>query len=365
MAKKQARTVSVMAEDPLWYKDAVIYELHIKSFFDSNNDGIGDIPGVIQKLDYLQELGVSAIWLLPFYPSPLLDDGYDIADYYNINAHYGTLSDFRRLLREAHRRGIRIITELVINHTSDQHKWFQRARRAKPGSVHRDYYVWTDKPEKYEDARIIFTDSEASNWSWDPVAGQYYWHRFYHHQPDLNFDNPRVCEEIFTVLDFWFEMGVDGMRLDAVPYLFEREDTNCENLPETHAFLKALRSRMDEKFPGRMLLAEANQWPEDAAAYFGDGDECHMCFHFPIMPRLFMALRTEDRFPVIDMLEQSMNIPENCQWGMFLRNHDELTLEMVTDQERDYMYRAYAQDPRARINVGIRRRLAPLLDNNR
>ncbi len=351
--------------DSLWYKDAVIYELHIKSFHDSNNDGIGDIQGVIEKLDYLQDLGVTALWLLPFYPSPLLDDGYDIADYFDINPDYGTLSDFKRLLREAHRREIRIITELVINHTSDQHKWFQRSRRARPGSPWRDFYVWSDTTERYKDARIIFTDFESSNWTWDPVAQAYYWHRFYKHQPDLNYDNPRVRREILRVLDFWFQMGVDGMRLDAVPYLVEREDTNCENLPETHAVLKELRAHLDRKFSDRLLLAEANQWPEDAAAYFGDGDECHMAFHFPIMPRLFMALRMEDRFPVIDMLEQSLDIPANCQWGMFLRNHDELTLEMVTDEERDYMYKAYAQDPRARINVGIRRRLAPLLENSR
>ncbi len=351
--------------DSLWYKDAVIYELHIKSFHDSNNDGIGDIQGVIEKLDYLQELGVTALWLLPFYPSPLLDDGYDIADYFNINPDYGTLSDFKKLLREAHKRDIRIITELVINHTSDQHKWFQRSRRAKPGSPWRDFYVWSDTTERYKEARIIFTDFESSNWAWDPVAQAYYWHRFYKHQPDLNYDNPRVRKEILRVLDFWFAMGVDGMRLDAVPYLVEREDTNCENLLETHGVLKELRSHLDSKFDDRMLLAEANQWPEDAAAYFGDGDECHMAFHFPIMPRLFMALRMEDRFPVIDMLEQSLDIPDNCQWGMFLRNHDELTLEMVTDEERDYMYKAYAQDPRARINVGIRRRLSPLLENSR
>jgi len=351
--------------DSLWYKDAVIYELHIKSFHDSNNDGIGDIQGVIEKLDYLQDLGVTALWLLPFYPSPLLDDGYDIADYFDINPDYGTLSDFKRLLREAHKRDLRIITELVINHTSDQHKWFQRSRRARPGSMWRDFYVWSETTERYKDARIIFTDFESSNWTWDPVAQSYYWHRFYKHQPDLNYDNPRVRKEILRVLDFWFRMGVDGMRLDAVPYLVEREDTNCENLPETHAVLKELRAHLDRKFSDRLLLAEANQWPEDAAAYFGDGDECHMAFHFPIMPRLFMALRMEDRFPVIDMLEQSLDIPDNCQWGMFLRNHDELTLEMVTDEERDYMYKAYAQDPRARINVGIRRRLAPLLENNR
>ncbi len=355
----------IQPNDPLWYKDAIIYELHVKSFCDSNEDGIGDFEGLIRKLDYLQDLGVTALWLLPFYPSPLLDDGYDIADYFSINPDYGTLAEFKQLLRQAHKRGIRIITELVINHTSDQHKWFQRARRAKPGSAYRDFYVWSDTSEKYQDARIIFTDFESSNWTWDSVAQSYYWHRFYSHQPDLNYDNPRVRTEILRVLDFWFNMGVDGMRLDAVPYLFEREDTNCENLPETHEYLRSLRAHVDEKFPGRMLLAEANQWPEDAAAYFGDGDECHMAFHFPIMPRLFMALRMEDRFPVIDMLEQSLDIPPTCQWGMFLRNHDELTLEMVTDEERDYMYKAYAQDPRARINVGIRRRLAPLLDNSR
>ncbi len=349
----------------LWYKDAVIYEVHVKSFYDSNNDGIGDFPGLIEKLDYLQELGVTALWLLPFYPSPLLDDGYDISDYFNINPDYGTLADFKRFLRESHQRGIRVITELVINHTSNQHPWFQRSRRAAPGSAWRDFYVWSDTPDKYKDARIIFTDFESSNWTWDPVAQAYFWHRFYHHQPDLNYDSPGVRREISRVLNFWFQMGVDGMRLDAVPYLFERENTNCENLPETHAFLKELRADLDRRFPDRMLLAEANQWPQDAAAYFGQGDECHMAFHFPIMPRLFMALRMEDRFPVIDMLEQSLDIPPDCQWGMFLRNHDELTLEMVTDEERDYMFNAYAQDPRARINVGIRRRLAPLLDNSR
>jgi len=351
--------------DPLWYKDAIIYELHVKSFFDSNGDGMGDLGGVIHKMDYLQELGVTALWLLPFYPSPLLDDGYDIADYLHVNPDYGTLAHFKRLLREAHKRDIRVITELVINHTSNQHAWFQRARRAEPGSAARDFYVWSDTTDRYRDARIIFTDSETSNWAWDPVAQAYYWHRFYGHQPDLNYDTPRVRREILRVLDYWFGLGVDGMRLDAVPYLYEREGTNCENLPETHAFLRELRAHVDAKFKDRMLLAEANQWPEDAAAYFGQGDECHMAFHFPIMPRLFMALRTEDRFPILDILDQSLNIPPNCQWGMFLRNHDELTLEMVTDEERDYMYKSYAQDPRARINVGIRRRLAPLLDNSR
>lgn len=357
----------MMAEvkHPTWYKDAIIYELHIKSFFDSNDDGIGDFRGLIQKLDYLQELGVTAVWLLPFYPSPLLDDGYDISDYFSINPDYGTLSDFKRFLKEAHKRNIRVITELVINHTSDQHKWFQRARQARPGTLTRDYYVWSDTSEKYKDVRIIFTDFEASNWAWDRQAQSYYWHRFYNHQPDLNFDNPKVRKEIMRTLDFWLNLGVDGLRLDAIPYLFEREGTNCENLPETHAFLKELRKHVDEKHQDKMLLAEANQWPEDASQYFGDGDECHMAFHFPVMPRLFMAIRMEDRFPIVDMLEQSMDIPKTCQWAMFLRNHDELTLEMVTDEERDYMYKAYAEDPRARINIGIRRRLAPLMDNNR
>ncbi len=353
------------ANEAFWYKDAVIYELHVKSFFDSNGDGIGDFEGVIRKMDYLQELGVTALWLLPFYPSPLLDDGYDIADYLHINSDYGTLTDFKRFLREAHKRDIRVITELVINHTSNQHAWFQRSRQAKAGSLWRDFYVWSDTTDKYRDARIIFTDFENSNWTWDHVAQAYYWHRFYSHQPDLNFESPRVRREIFRALDYWFNLGVDGLRLDAVPYLFERDGTNCENLPETHAFLKDLRAHVDKKYTGRMLLAEANQWPEDAAAYFGAGDECHMAFHFPIMPRLFMALRTEDRFPLIDILDQSLNIPPTCQWGMFLRNHDELTLEMVTDEERDYMYKAYARDPRARINVGIRRRLAPLMNNSR
>ncbi|OHB64237.1 MAG: maltose alpha-D-glucosyltransferase, partial [Planctomycetes bacterium RBG_13_60_9] len=360
MADQQTQT-----NESLWYKDALIYELHVKSFHDSNGDGIGDFEGLIEKLDYIQELGVTALWLLPFYPSPLLDDGYDISDYFHINPDYGTMPDFRRFLRETHKRNIRVITELVINHTSNQHSWFQKSRQSKPGSLWRDFYVWSDTTEKYKDARIIFTDSETSNWAWDPVAKAYYWHRFYSHQPDLNYDNPRVRRLILRVLDYWFKMGVDGMRLDAVPYLFERDGTNCENLPETHAFLKELRAHVDTKFGDRMLLAEANQWPEDASAYFGAGDECHMAFHFPIMPRLFMSVRMEDQFPIVDILDQSLNIPANCQWGMFLRNHDELTLEMVTDQERDYMYKAYARDPRARINVGIRRRLAPLLNNNR
>jgi maltose alpha-D-glucosyltransferase/alpha-amylase len=354
-----------LEDDPLWYKDAIIYELHVRAFYDSDGDGSGDFRGLTQKLDYLRDLGITALWLLPFCSSPLRDDGYDIADYTGIHPHYGTLRDFKTFLREAHRRGLRVITELVINHTSDQHPWFQRARRAKPGSRWRDFYVWSDTPERYKDARIIFNDFEPSNWSWDPVANAYYWHRFYAHQPDLNFDSPYVRRAIRQVLDFWFEMGVDGLRLDAVPYLYEREGTNCENLPETHAFLQELRHHVDARFANRMFLAEANQWPEDAAAYFGQGTECHMNFHFPLMPRLFMALRMEDRFPIIDILQQTPSIPESCQWALFLRNHDELTLEMVTDEERDYMYRAYAYDAQARINLGIRRRLAPLLGNHR
>ena len=361
--------------DPLWYKDAVIYELHVKTFHDSSGDGIGDFRGLIEKLDYLQELGVTAIWLLPFYPSPMRDDGYDIADYYDVNPKFGALDDFKAFLDAAHERGLRVITELVINHTSDQNPWFQKSRRAvarrnagenKEGDDHyAGLYVWSDSAEKYKDARIIFKDFETSNWSWDPVAKAYYWHRFYSHQPDLNFDNPVVHEMVEDVLDFWLELGVDGLRLDAIPYLYEREGTNCENLPETHEYLKKLRAHMDAKFSDRMLLAEANQWPEDAVKYFGDGDESHMNFHFPLMPRMFMALQLEDRFPIVDILEQTPAIPENCQWAMFLRNHDELTLEMVTDEERDYMWRVYATDPTARINLGIRRRLAPLLANSR
>jgi maltose alpha-D-glucosyltransferase / alpha-amylase len=386
-----AEDSSRIGADPLWYKDAVIYELHVKTFHDSSGDGMGDFRGLIGKLDYLQELGVTAIWLLPFYPSPMRDDGYDIADYYDVNPKYGSLADFQAFLAAAHERGLRVITELVINHTSDQNPWFQKSRRAmavagigdpggsakntragitdpgyKDGEAdYRDFYVWSDSPERYKDARIIFKDFETSNWSWDPVAKSYYWHRFYAHQPDLNFDNPAVHEAVQKVLDFWLGMGVDGLRLDAIPYLYEREGTNCENLPETHLYLKKLRAHMDAKFPDRMLLAEANQWPEDAVKYFGDGDESHMNFHFPLMPRMFMALQMEDRFPIIDILEQTPAIPENCQWAMFLRNHDELTLEMVTDEERDYMWRVYATDPTARINLGIRRRLAPLLANSR
>ncbi|MBY0523016.1 MAG: maltose alpha-D-glucosyltransferase [Gemmataceae bacterium] len=351
--------------DPTWFKDAIIYQLHVRAYCDGQDDGIGDFVGLTQKLDYLQDLGVTALWLQPFYPSPLKDDGYDIADYTGVHANYGTLRDFQTFLNEAHRRGLRVITELVLNHTSDQHPWFQRARRAPAGSPLRDFYVWSDTPEKWKDARIIFKDFEISNWSWDPVAGAYYWHRFYAHQPDLNYDNPEVCKAMFALLDFWLGMGVDGLRLDAVPYLFEREGTTCENLPETHELLKRLRKHIDERFPSRMVLAEANQWPEDAVAYFGDGDECHMAFHFPLMPRMFMAVRMEDRLPILDILAQTPAIPDNCHWAIFLRNHDELTLEMVTDEERDYMYRSYARDAQARINLGIRRRLAPLLENNR
>lgn len=348
-----------------WYKDAVIYEVHIKAFRDGNGDGIGDFPGLMQKLNYLQDLGVTAIWLLPFYPSPLRDDGYDIADYYSINPAYGDLTQFQELLKEAHSRNLKVITELVINHTSDQHPWFQRARRAPKGSPERDFYVWSDDPTQYKDVRIIFQDFETSNWTWDTEAQQYYWHRFFHHQPDLNYDNPLVQQEVFKILDFWCAMGVDGFRLDAVPYLFEREGTNGENLPETHVFLKELRKHVDEKYPGTLLLAEANMWPEDSASYFGNGDECHMNYHFPVMPRMFMALQTEDRYPITDIFDQTPAIPDTCQWAIFLRNHDELTLEMVTDEERDYMYKVYVKDPKARINLGIRHRLAPLMGNNR
>lgn len=360
-----AQKTTILDDKIHWYKDAIIYELHVKAFRDGNCDGIGDFKGIMEKLDYLQDLGVTAIWMLPFYPSPLKDDGYDIADYYNINPSYGNVKEFKMLLKEAHKRGLKVITELVINHTSDQHPWFQRARMAPKGSDKRNYYVWTDDPKQYKDARIIFQDFEASNWTWDPVAQQYYWHRFFHHQPDLNYDNPLVQDEVFRIMDYWCKMGVDGFRLDAVPYLFERDETNCENLPETHAFLKKLRKYVDEKYPGTLLLAEANMWPEDSAAYFGDGDECQMNYHFPVMPRMFMALQMEDRYPITDIFDQTPAIPDNCQWAIFLRNHDELTLEMVTDEERDYMYKVYVKDPRARINLGIRHRLAPLLENNR
>ncbi|HJQ36498.1 MAG TPA: maltose alpha-D-glucosyltransferase [Thermoanaerobaculia bacterium] len=351
--------------DEHWYKDGIIYQTHVRAFFDSNDDGIGDFQGLTRKLDYLQDLGINILWLLPFYPSPLRDDGYDIAHYTAVNPSYGTLGDFKALLKEAHRRGIRVVTELVINHTSDQHPWFQKSRRAKPGSPWRDFYVWSDTPEKYRDARIIFKDFETSNWAWDPEAHAYYWHRFFSHQPDLNFDNPAVHDALFKAFDFWMDMGVDAFRLDAIPYLFEREGTTCENLDETHDYLKKVRAHMDAKYPGRMLLAEANQWPEDSLPYFGDGDECHMAFHFPVMPRMYMALAMEDRFPIIDIMSQTPPIPPNCQWAMFLRNHDELTLEMVTDEDRDYMWRTYAKDVQARINLGIRRRLAPLLENHR
>ncbi len=352
-------------DDPLWYKDAVIYQLHVKAYMDSTGDGIGDFRGLTSKLDYIRDLGVTAVWLLPFYPSPFRDDGYDISDYRSVHPSYGTMRDFRVFVREAHKRGLRVIIELIINHTSDQHPWFQRARKSKPGSKYRDYYVWSDTDRKYDGTRIIFTDTETSNWAWDPEAKAYYWHRFFSHQPDLNFDNPRVVAAMIDVMRFWLDTGVDGLRLDAVPYLCEREGTNNENLAETHVIIKRLRAAMDESHPNRVLLAEANQWPEDVLPYFGDGDECQMAFHFPLMPRLFMAVAQEDRAPITDIVRQTPDIPPNCQWGIFLRNHDELTLEMVTDRERDYMYQFYAADPRAKINVGIRRRLAPLLNNDR
>src|ERR671922_255016 len=362
---RQPQEAFMLADDPLWYKDAIIYEVHPRAFLDSNGDGIGDFEGLAQRLDYLQDLGVTAIWLLPFYPSPLKDDGYDISDYTDVHPSYGTLHDFREFLREAHARGLRVVTELIVNHTSDQHPWFQRARRAKPGSRWRNFYVWSDTPEQYKDARIIFKDFEPSNWSWDPVAKTYYWHRFYSHQPDLNYDNPAVRRAILHVVDFWLGMGIDGLRLDAVPYLYEREGTNCENLPETHEYLRQLRAEVDARYPDRVLLAEANQWPDDVVEYFGDGDECHMAFHFPVMPRMFMSLRREDATPIVEILESTPPIPDAAQWGLFLRNHDELTLEMVTDEERDYMYTEYAKDPRMKLNLGIRRRLAPLLDGGR
>ncbi len=351
--------------DPLWYKDAIIYEVHVRAFADSNGDGIGDFAGLTGKLPYLQDLGVTCLWLLPFYPSPLRDDGYDIADYTSINPIYGTLDDFRRFVDEAHARQIRVLTELVVNHTSDRHPWFQRARRAPKGSPERDYYVWSDTDETYAGTRVIFTDTETSNWTFDAVAGQYYWHRFFSHQPDLNLENPAVFEAIVDAMRFWMRLGVDALRLDAIPYLVEREGTINENLPETHAMLREFRRRLDAEFPGRALLAEANQWPSDVRAYFGDGDECHMAFHFPLMPRMFMALRQEERHPIVEIMNQTPEIPETCQWAIFLRNHDELTLEMVTDEERDYMYAQYAADAQMRLNVGIRRRLAPLLENSR
>ena len=353
------------AGDPLWFKDAVIYELHVKAFFDADNDGVGDFRGLTERLDYIRDLGVTAIWLLPFYPSPMRDDGYDVSDYRNVHPPYGTRHDFRHFVREAHHRNLKVITELVVNHTSDQHPWFQAARRAPKGSAKRDWYVWSDDPNRYAGTRIIFTDTESSNWSWDAVAQAHYWHRFFSHQPDLNFDNPKVLRAVIRTMQFWLDMGVDGFRLDAIPYLCEREGTNNENLPQTHAVIKRIRAALDAGYPGRVLLAEANQWPEDVREYFGDGDECHMAFHFPLMPRLFLAIAQEDRYPVMEIMRQTPDIPANCQWAIFLRNHDELTLEMVTDRERDYMYQMYATDQRMRINVGIRRRLAPLLENDR
>jgi maltose alpha-D-glucosyltransferase/alpha-amylase len=367
MSAMEARPVTTeapIAGDPDWYKDAIIYELHVKAFYDSTGDGTGDFAGLMEKLDYIADLGVTAIWLLPFYPSPMRDDGYDIADYLSVHPDYGTLRDFRGFVREAHRRGLRVVTELVVNHTSEQHPWFVESRSSSDGAK-KDWYVWSDTDQRYKDARIIFTDTESSNWAWSNERRLYYWHRFFSHQPDLNWDNPQVFRAVMRVMNFWLEMGVDGLRLDAVPYLIEREGTSSENLPETHAILKRLRAGMDERHPGRMLLAEANQWPSDVRPYFGNGDECHMAFHFPAMPRIWIALRKEDSWPIIDIMEQTPAIPENCQWALFLRNHDELTLEMVTDDERDYMWNEYAIDPRSRINLGIRRRLAPLVDNSR
>jgi len=362
--KKQVKAPD-FSSDPLWYKDAIIYQVHLKSYFDANDDGVGDFQGLIDKLDYIADLGVNTLWLLPFYPSPRRDDGYDIAEYKAVHEDYGKLADAKRFISEAHKRGLRVITELVINHTSDQHPWFQRARQAKKGSAARNFYVWSDTDQAYDGTRIIFLDTEKSNWTWDPVAGQYFWHRFFSHQPDLNFDNPAVLKAVLDVMRFWLDMGVDGLRLDAVPYLIEREGTNNENLPETHAILKLMRAEIDQHYPDRMLLAEANQWPEDTQDYFGNGDECHMAFHFPLMPRMYMAIAREDRFPITDIMRQTPAIPENCQWAIFLRNHDELTLEMVTDNERDYLWQTYAADRRARINLGIRRRLAPLLERDR
>lgn len=367
---KAPRKPAAFIKDPLWYKDAVVYQVHLKSFFDSNNDGVGDFAGLIDKLDYIAELGVNTLWLLPFYPSPRRDDGYDIAEYRGVHPEYGTMADAKRFIAEAHKRGLRVITELVINHTSDQHPWFQRARKARKGSAARNFYVWSDTDDKYQGTRIIFLDTEKSNWTWDPVAKQYFWHRFYSHQPDLNFDNPQVMKAVIGIMRYWLDLGIDGLRLDAIPYLVERDGTNNENLPETHQVLKAIRAEIDANYPDRMLLAEANQWPEDTQLYFGGedggpGDECHMAFHFPLMPRMYMALAQEDRFPVTDILRQTPEIPANCQWAIFLRNHDELTLEMVTDRERDYLWNYYASDKRARINLGIRRRLAPLLERDR
>ena len=359
------RPKSQLADDPLWYKDAIIYQLHVKSFFDANNDGIGDFAGLIAKLDYIASLGVNAVWLLPFYPSPRKDDGYDISEYRDVSPDYGALVEFKDFIAAAHARGIRVITELVINHTSDQHPWFQKARKSPVKSMARNYYVWSDTDKRYAGTRIIFVDTEKSNWTWDPVAKAYFWHRFYAHQPDLNFDNPRVLKEVLSIMRFWLAMGVDGLRLDAIPYLIEREGTSNENFPETHQVLKTIRAKLDARYGDRMLLAEANQWPEDVQLYFGDGDECHMAFHFPLMPRMYMAIAKEDRFPITDIIRQTPDIPPNAQWAIFLRNHDELTLEMVTDAERDYLWNAYASDRRARFNLGIRRKLAPLLQRDR
>jgi maltose alpha-D-glucosyltransferase/alpha-amylase len=353
-----------LADDPLWYKDAVIYQLHVKAFTDASGDGFGDFVGLTSRLDYIASLGVTAIWLLPFYPSPLRDDGYDIADYTAVHPDYGTLRDFRHFVREAHRRGLRVITELVVNHTSDQHPWFLESRSSR-SSPRRDWYVWSDTDRRYRSARIIFTDTESSNWAWEQGTQQYFWHRFFSHQPDLNYDNPAVVRAVKRVMRFWLDLGVDGLRLDAVPYLIEREGTNCENLPETHTILRELRAEMDRRHRNRLFLAEANQWPPDVLPYFGNGDECHMAFHFPLMPRIYIALRREDRYPITEVMAQTPEIPPICQWALFLRNHDELTLEMVTDEERDYMYSEYARDRRMRINLGIRRRLAPLLENSR
>jgi maltose alpha-D-glucosyltransferase/alpha-amylase len=363
-ASAQAQTRQWFEAEPLWFKRAVFYEIHVRGFYDANGDGIGDFRGLTEKLDYLQWLGIDCIWLLPFYESPLRDGGYDISDFRNVHPDYGTVDDIQQLIDAAHARRMRVIADLVMNHTSIDHPWFQESR-SSPTSPKRDWYVWSDTDDRYKDARIIFIDTEASNWTWDPVAGQYYWHRFFAHQPDLNYENPEVQEAMLDVLRFWLDLGIDGFRLDAVPYLFEREGTNCENLPETHAYLRRVRREVDERYPDRVLLAEANQWPEDVVQYFGGGDECHMAFHFPVMPRMFMAMRREEANPVYEILERTPRIPENCQWGLFLRNHDELTLEMVTDDERDYMYTEYAKDPRMKLNLGIRRRLATLLDNGR
>jgi maltose alpha-D-glucosyltransferase/alpha-amylase len=364
--RTDVRAPQLLRDDPLWYKDAIIYELHVKAFNDSTGDGMGDFAGLTEKLDYIADLGITAIWLLPFYPSPLRDDGYDIAAYTQVHPDYGNLHDFRVFVREAHRRGLRVITELVVNHTSDQHPWFVESRASRKNAK-RDWYVWSDTDQKYADARIIFTDTESSNWTWDQESQQYYWHRFFSHQPDLNYDNPQVIRAVMRVMRFWLDLGVDGLRLDAVPYLVEREGTNCENLPETHAVLQKLRAGLDARYEGRMLLAEANQWPPDVLPYFGtpENPECHMAFHFPLMPRIWIALRREDRYPIIEIMDQTPEIPDENQWALFLRNHDELTLEMVTDEERDFMYSEYAKEARMRINVGIRRRLAPLVDNSR